>query len=160
MSFSPQQTFQSMPCPLCSRCSAGFTLSPLSKAELYPAPGEQEMVIYHSLSRSWRLGHAVLHANRTKTSPIDTILQHTGGKLLCVGKVSVGCRPWVINLAAKNIKVHGAGSFCIASTNYVWQINKLCLTEESYNATFYAKNMQVIAICRWCWDLITFRFVL
>lgn len=41
----------------------------------------------YTLSRSWRLGNAVLRARLNKASPVDSILQHENGKLLTTGKV-------------------------------------------------------------------------
>ena len=51
-------------------------------------PGKPGKVIRHSLSRSWRLGHAVLESQCLNVSPIDTILDHEGGRLLLIGKVN------------------------------------------------------------------------
>ena len=62
-------------------------MCPLSKEDLMPAPGQQELLVRHSISRARRLGHAVLHAVHFGTSPVDTILEHEGGRLLCMGKV-------------------------------------------------------------------------
>jgi len=46
----------------------------------------KEKFILNSISRTWRLGNAVLRA-RHKASPVDSILQHENGKLLITGKV-------------------------------------------------------------------------
>ena len=47
----------------------------------------KEKFILNSLSRTWRLGNAVLQARHGKKSPVDSILQHENGKLLITGKV-------------------------------------------------------------------------
>ena len=47
----------------------------------------KEKFILNSLSRTWRLGKAVLRARHNKESPVDSILQHENGKLLITGKV-------------------------------------------------------------------------
>ena len=41
----------------------------------------------YSLSRTRRLGNAVLRARHNKESPVQSILQHENGKLLITGKV-------------------------------------------------------------------------
>ena len=63
-------------------------MSPLSRDEIWNAR-DGGKIIPHSLSRAWRLGKAVWSARRAKTSPIDAILEHEGGKLLFWGKVYV-----------------------------------------------------------------------
>ena len=47
----------------------------------------EEKFILYSLSRTWRLGNAVLRARRDKVSPVERILQQENGKLLITGKV-------------------------------------------------------------------------
>ena len=71
-------------------CEAMFLNAPLKSDEIL------SKTILYSISRAWRIGHAVLLARCKKSSPIDAILSVTNGKLLCRGKVFLE----VMNLAA------------------------------------------------------------
>ncbi|XP_035686688.1 uncharacterized protein LOC118422924 [Branchiostoma floridae] len=61
-------------------CSAGVAFAPLTAAQV------RSSCIQYSLSRAWRLGHAVLHAYKNGISPIQAVLQQENGRLLATGK--------------------------------------------------------------------------
>ncbi len=63
------------------RCASAFNYRVTNGEELL------EKTIRHSVSRAWRLGQAVLHARKVKSSPVQAILEHEGGTLICRGKV-------------------------------------------------------------------------
>ena len=62
------------------RCMAGLSF-------IFDWKDVREKFVLNSLSRTWRLGNAVLRARHNKVSPVDSILQHENGKLLITGKV-------------------------------------------------------------------------
>lgn len=67
--------------------------------------------ILYSLSRTWRLGNAVLLARRGKQSPVDSILQHENGKLLIIGKVADVSRGTEGGFNRGRLSVEGSGKF-------------------------------------------------
>ena len=64
-------------------CQAALVKSPMNKEAI------QTKTIHHTYSQAWRLGSGVLKAQKEKDNPIDVIVKHAGGKLLCTGKVVV-----------------------------------------------------------------------
>ena len=63
-----------------NRCEAGMS-------ECLAWEDVQRTCVKFSLSRTWRLGKAVLLARQNKTPPVETILEHEDGRLLVKGKV-------------------------------------------------------------------------
>ena len=63
------------------RCAAALAIPGLTKDKL------PDLVIHHSVSRAWRLGEAVLRARCDHADPISTILEHSNGNLIFMGKV-------------------------------------------------------------------------
>lgn len=66
-----------------SSCAAGLALSPLTAEDI------RKNSVQFSLSRAYRLGHAVKLAQKEKRSPVQALLQSQNGKLLISGKVCV-----------------------------------------------------------------------
>lgn len=69
--------------PFVCRCVAALILKPFHKEEIL----DPTMTIQHSLSRAWYLGQMVLRARKLKQSPLEAIVQHAAGKILCTGKI-------------------------------------------------------------------------
>lgn len=63
-------------------CSGCLVERGLTKEEITP------YTVAHSVSRAWRLGRAVLSAQKLKVSPLQAIVDHEGAVLLATGKVS------------------------------------------------------------------------
>lgn len=71
----------------------------------------KEKFILNSLSRTWRLGNAVLQARHGKKSPVDSILQHENGKLLITGKIADVSRGTEGGFNRGKLSVEGSGKF-------------------------------------------------
>ncbi|XP_041376762.1 uncharacterized protein LOC121389227 [Gigantopelta aegis] len=63
-------------------CSAGLTLTPLTKSDVMTT------CVQHSVSRAWRLGNAILKARLEKKSPVDAILATETAIHVLTGKIS------------------------------------------------------------------------
>ncbi|XP_041376421.1 uncharacterized protein LOC121388940 [Gigantopelta aegis] len=63
-------------------CSAGLTLTPLTKSDV------MTKCVQHSVSRAWRLGNAILKARLEKKSPVDAILATETAIHVLTGKIS------------------------------------------------------------------------
>ncbi|XP_077991831.1 uncharacterized protein LOC144446032 [Glandiceps talaboti] len=85
-------------------CKGGLTLG-LTKEEI------DTKTVWYSLSRAYRLGHAVLCARKNKTNPIQTILQHENGKLLFNGKMSDVSRATEGGFNRGKLTVEGFGDY-------------------------------------------------
>lgn len=71
----------------------------------------KEKFILNSLSRTWRLGNAVLRARHNKESPVDSILQHENGKLLITGKIADVSRETEGGFNRGRLSIEGSGKF-------------------------------------------------
>lgn len=60
-------------------CAAGLSTAPLTGAEL------RRVAIPRSLTLAWRLGHAVLQAQRAKTDAVAAVVRAGEGVLLFTG---------------------------------------------------------------------------
>lgn len=65
----------------------------------------------YSLSRTWRLGNTVLRARHSKTSPVDSILQHENGRLLVTGKIADVRRETKGAFNWGSLKIEGSARF-------------------------------------------------
>ena len=63
-------------------CSAGLTLTPLTKSDV------MTRCVQHTVSRAWRLGNAILKARLEKKSPLDAILTIETAIHVLTGKIS------------------------------------------------------------------------
>ncbi|XP_035686666.1 uncharacterized protein LOC118422916 [Branchiostoma floridae] len=119
-------------------CSAGVAFAPLTAAQV------RSSCIQYSLSRAWRLGHAVLHAYKNSISPIHAILQQESGRLLATGKVSDVQRTTTAGFARGILKVEGSGDFLDETL-------KIDFQNENLVARFLSDNKVVACVP----DLIT-----
>ncbi|KAJ8044384.1 hypothetical protein HOLleu_07117 [Holothuria leucospilota] len=84
-------------------CSAAVTFSPLDEEAV------SESCIMFSISRCFRLGDAIVRAQKEKADPIHSICEHEGGVHLITGKVVDVCRKTTGGFDRGYVEIEGTG---------------------------------------------------
>jgi len=100
-------------------CTAGFALPPLTGREV------KAWSVRYTVSQAWRLGRAVVEARAEKRSPVETILEREGGRLLFSGRIVELERATTAGFARGRFEMEGAGANPGASLSVDFQNENL-----------------------------------
>lgn len=125
-------------------CSAGVTISSLRISD------ELDKLVPYSLSRTWRLGRAVLMSRRENSSPIEAVRKEASGILIITGKITDIRRETTGGFNRGFLKIVGTNNF--SGKNALIEFQNENLIARISSRPCASEDMEVVAIVP---DLIT-----